>query len=138
MLDIDGVFAIPDEEFSFTFARSSGPGGQNVNKVNSKAILTWSPVESPSLPGAVRLRFLARFASRLTNEGKLVIASQRYRDRPRNIEDCRQKLVEMLRSVLAPPKARRPTKPSRGAKERRLESKRRRSEAKARRRPVAE
>ena len=115
MLDVDGVIAIPDE-----------------------AILTWTPAGSPSLPEPVRRRFLARFKNRLTNEGKLVIASQRYRDRPRNIEDCRAKLVEMLRSVLVAPKARRPTKPSKGAKERRLHAKRRRSETKARRRHVAE
>lgn len=134
MLDIDGRFAIPANELSFSYARSSGPGGQNVNKVNSKVVLAWSPVRSAVLPGPVRQRFLARYGGKLTKEGEIVVVSQRFRDQPRNIEDCREKLREMIRSVLVAPKPRRPTKPTRGSKERRLTEKRRRSETKARRR----
>lgn len=138
MLDVDGVFAIPDEEFSLAFARSSGPGGQNVNKVSSKAILTWHFARNKSVPAAVRQRFLAKYGKRLTKEGEIVVSSQRYRDQPRNIEDCREKLREILRGVLVAPKLRRATKPSKGSKERRLEAKRRRSQTKAHRRSVDE
>jgi len=134
MLDIDGRFTIPSAEISLSFARSSGPGGQNVNKVNSKVTLSWSPVRSAVLPPAIRQRFLAKYGNRLTNDGDLLIVSQRYRDQPKNILDCHEKLLEMIRSVLVAPKIRRPTKPTRGSKERRITEKKRRSETKARRR----
>src|SRR5258705_399384 len=88
MLTITSAFQIPDSEFEFTFARSSGPGGQNVNKVNSKAVLRWSPTVSPSLSEDVRARFLARFASRLTTAGELNLTSQRSRDQSRNSAEC--------------------------------------------------
>ena len=138
MLDVDGRIQIPAAELAFTFARSSGPGGQNVNKVHSKAVLKWSPTRSASIPDAMRRRFLARYGSRLTKDGDLVLASDRFRDRPRNMEDCRRRLADMLRSVLNPPKPRRPTKPTRASKERRLAAKRQRSETKSRRRGLDE
>lgn len=134
MLVVTQNIRIPREEFEFTFARGSGPGGQNVNKVNSKAVLRWNPTTTPSLPQPVRERFLAKFASRLTTEGELVLASERHRDQPSNIEDCLEKVREMVASVAVPPKKRRATKPSRGSKERRLESKRRDSAKKQNRR----
>jgi ribosome-associated protein len=134
MLEVAPHIRIPDTEFEFTFARSSGPGGQNVNKVNSKAILRWNPTTSPSLPEAVRARLLAKFASKLTTGGEFVIASERYRDQPKNIDDCLEKLRTMLLEVARPPKKRRPTKPSRASKERRLDSKRRDSARKSNRR----
>jgi ribosome-associated protein len=121
-------------ELRFSYARSSGPGGQNVNKVESKAVLRWDVARSRAVPPDVRARFLARFASRITGEGELVLASQRYRDRERNVADCVAKLQAMLGQVAAPPKRRRPTKPSRGARERRLESKRAQARKKADRR----
>ncbi|HOX45995.1 MAG TPA: alternative ribosome rescue aminoacyl-tRNA hydrolase ArfB [Myxococcota bacterium] len=130
-MDLDGAFLevsaslrIPRAELEFTFARSSGAGGQNVNKVNSKAVLRWDLRHSPSLPPGVRARFLARFGSRVTREGELVLASEEHRDQARNIEACLEKLTDMLRAVERPPKPRRPTRPSAGQKRRRLADKR--------------
>jgi len=135
MLTVTSTIQIPDDELQFTFARSSGPGGQNVNKVNSKAVLRWSPAASPSLPDDVRSRFVARYASRLTSEGELILTGQRSRDQGRNIEDCRERLKEMLLAVVRKPQVRRPTKPSRGSHKRRLEGKRMTSNKKRNRRP---
>jgi ribosome-associated protein len=114
---------VPVRELAFQFARSGGAGGQNVNKVSTKAVLRWRPAESPSLPQGVRERFLARFAARMTAEGELVLASDRYRDQARNVADCVEKLHAMLAAVERPPKPRRPTRPTRAAKERRLGAK---------------
>jgi len=125
---------VPHEEFQFSFARSGGPGGQNVNKVNSKAILRWGLLASPSLSAEVRQRFLAQFGRRVTREGELVISSQRYRDQGRNIEDCLEKLREMLLAVATAPRPRRPTKPTRASREQRLKSKRAKSQRKTSRR----
>jgi ribosome-associated protein len=135
MLVVSPGIRIPLEEFRFTFARSGGPGGQNVNKVNSKAILRWGLTTSPSLPEDVRERFLATFGSRLTTEGEIVIASEESRDQSTNKQTCLDKLGELLAAVAKAPKKRRPTKPSYGSKLRRLEDKHRNSERKSGRRP---
>ena len=134
MLTVTGQLQIPLSEFAITFARSSGPGGQNVNKVNSKATLRWSPRTSHALPETVRERFLQKYAARLTNDGEVLITSQRYRDAGRNTQDCLDKLREMLLEVARPPKTRRKTRRTRGSVERRLQGKQRRSEAKEGRR----
>jgi ribosome-associated protein len=120
-------------ELRFTYARSAGAGGQNVNKVSSKAILRWSVSGAPGLPPDVRDRFLRRFARRITRGGELVLTSQRYRDQRRNVEDCLDKLAAMLAQVAEAPPPRRPTRPGRGSIERRLRSKRTRSAVKRRR-----
>ncbi|MEY4631512.1 MAG: hypothetical protein RIQ81_1632 [Pseudomonadota bacterium] len=125
---------IPDHELEFSFARSGGPGGQNVNKVASKAILRWDMNANTSIPDAVKARFRDTFGNRIAGEGEVVIASDEYRDQPRNMESCRSKLASMLRSVEKPPKIRRATKPTRASKERRISSKKRTSEIKAGRR----
>ena len=130
MLDVDGKLQIPLDEFDLSFARSSGPGGQNVNKVNSKAVLYWTVGASPSLPAGVRDRFLARFGKRLTTEGVLVLASDEYRDQRRNVDSCLEKLKLMLREVLTPPKPRKKTKPTRGSVERRIGDKKSRGDKK--------
>ena len=136
MLHVNDQIQILDTELQFAFARSGGPGGQNVNKVSSKAIMTCDVTLTPSLPGDVRERFLARYGRRVTKEGMLQITSQRYRDQGRNVDDCRSKLVELILSIAAPPVKRKPSKPSRGAKQRRLNDKHVRSEKKVtRRRP---
>lgn len=134
MLVVTNTLQIPDSEFEFTFARSSGPGGQNVNKVNSKAILRWSPATSPSLSEDVRGRFLSRYASRLTVAGELILTSQRSRDQNRNSEDCLERLRGMLLAVTHKPVTRRPTKATRGSHKRRLEGKRVHSNKKRHRR----
>jgi ribosome-associated protein len=138
MLIVNSRIRIPLSEFHFSFARSSGPGGQNVNKVNSKAMLRWKVLESASLPGEVRDRFLARYGKRLTNEGELIVSSQRFRDQGRNISDCLEKLREMLDAIATPPKRRRPTRPTRAAVARRIESKKKGSRKKQMRRSVSE
>jgi ribosome-associated protein len=134
MLEVTPAIRVPLDEFEWSFARSGGPGGQNVNKVASKAVLRWAFDQSPSVPEDVKARFRARFPSRLTTEGELVLASELTRDQGRNREDCLNKLAAMLRAAAARPKVRRPTKPSKGAKRRRLEAKRRQSARKAGRR----
>lgn len=124
MLSIDATIQIPLDEFEFSFARSGGPGGQNVNKVNSKAILRWPVTVSSSLPEPVKERFLERFARRLTSDGELIVTSQRYRDQNRNVDDCLEKLKVMILAVASPPVVRRPTKPSAAVRRRRVEVKR--------------
>lgn len=126
---------IPTSEFDFTFMRSSGPGGQNVNKVSTKARLRWPVEETGSLPEAVKERFTRRYHRRLTNEGELILDSQRYRDQASNVSDCLVKLREMIDSVVDKPKRRKKTKPTRGSKERRLKEKRKRGQRKQMRKP---
>lgn len=139
MLILSPYVQIPLTEFQFTFARSGGPGGQNVNKVNSKAILRWAVAASPSLPPGPRNRFLSKYASRITQDGELVLSSQKYRDQKLNVDDCLEKLQEMLMSIISPPTIRRATKVSKSVKVRRTEAKRELSQKKQqRRRPERE
>lgn len=137
-LIISARVRIPAGELTWSFARSGGPGGQNVNKVNSKAVLRWRAVDTPSLPAEVRQRFLTRFQSKLTEEGDVVIASDEHRDQPKNINASLEKLREMIRQVLVAPRKRKPTKPSLGSKLRRLAGKQRQSDKKQGRRPPVE
>ena len=125
---------IPLREIRFQFVRSSGAGGQNVNKVASKAVLRWNVRESQALPEAVRARLLARNPRRITASGELVLSSQRFRDQPRNVADCLEKLHALLLEAAVVPKARRETRPTRASKTRRLEGKRHVSRTKALRR----
>lgn len=134
VLVVDSRLRIPLKEFEFSFARSGGPGGQNVNKLNTKATLRWPIAASESLPPAVKQRFLESYATRISNDGELIITSQRFRDQGRNIDDCLEKLREMLAAVATPPKKRRPTRPTKASKERRLNEKRATSQKKQRRR----
>ena len=139
MLAVNDEIQVPESEFEWSFARSGGPGGQNVNKVASKAVLRWNLAASVSVPAHVKDRFRALFRRRLTTEGEVVLAGQRYRDQERNRQDCLAKLAEMLRQAAAIPEVRRPTKPTKGSKRRRLEAKRRQSVTKAgRRKPAIE
>jgi ribosome-associated protein len=124
MLIVTDQIRIPRREFTFTYSRSSGPGGQNVNKLSTKATLRWPIRASGSLPEAVRNRFLAKYGGKITAGGDLLITSQRTRDAGRNTADCLEKLGRMLESVAKPPKTRRPTKPTRSSVERRLKKKR--------------
>ncbi len=137
MLVVTSKIQIPLRELHFTFVRSSGPGGQNVNKVNTKATMRWSVASSRSLPEAVHERFVTKYGYRITKEGDILISSQRFRDRGRNVADCLAKLRDMVASVVTAPKRRRPTAPSRGAKARRRKNKEATSRLKQMRRKPA-
>ncbi len=126
--------SIAARELRFTFVRSTGPGGQNVNKVNSKAVLHWNVRQSKSLPEDVKERFLGRYARRISREGRLVLSSDRHREQARNVADCGRKLRELVLSVLVGPKPRKRTKPSRGAVLRRLQKKHQQAQRKQERR----
>jgi len=138
MLEVNDRIRIPDAELHWTFVRSGGPGGQNVNKVASKAVLRWDLAGSPAVPEDIKIRFRTLQRRRITTEGELVLSSQRYRDQERNRQDCLEKLRELLLQAAARPRVRKPTRPSRGSKARRVEMKRRRSATKTRRRRPAE
>jgi ribosome-associated protein len=110
-----------------------------VNKVNTKVTLHWKLDASPSLPEDVRTRFRSKYQGRINKRGEVVIHSQRHRDQGRNVSDCITKLREMLLEVAAAPKRRRPTRPTRGGKERRLREKKARAQTKQlRRKPMAD
>ena len=125
-----GSLFIPAAALEWQFARSSGPGGQHVNRTSSKAVLRFDAVHSPHLPEDVRRRLLGRERARLTREGALVISSQRHRDQSRNVADCLEKLSQLLERALVVPKKRRRTKAPRSAAAKRLDTKRHRSETK--------
>ena len=130
MLEVNEHIHIPEEEFAWSFARSGGPGGQNVNKVASKAVLHWDLANSPSVPEPVKMRLRTLQRRRITTEGVLVLNSQRFRDQEKNRQDCLDKLRAMLVEASFVPKPRRPSKPTRGARERRLQEKKRRAATK--------
>ena len=131
MLDITPTLSIPDDELVERFIRASGPGGQNVNKVASAVELRFDAAQSPSLPEDLRARLLARRDRRITGEGVVVIAAQRFRTQERNREDARERLAALIQAAMHVPKKRVATKPSRAAKERRLGAKRERSTIKS-------
>jgi len=135
---INDRLSIPHGEIDFSFARSSGPGGQNVNKLNTKAVLRWRPAESAALSDTVRRRLLEQVENRLTRDGDLVIASDTHREQGRNVGECLQRLRAIVATAARPPKRRRPTRPTRASKERRLRDKRRTASKKSTRRTPPE
>ena len=136
MLVVNSRIRIPKSEFEVTFVRSSGPGGQNVNKVSSKAVLRWNAARSSTLPSDVLSRFLKKYGNRLTTDGELIVSSQRFRDQGRNLSDAFDKVAAMLAAVATPPKTRRATKPTRASVARRIKSKQHGSKKKNLRRNV--
>jgi len=137
-LQVTPSLVIAGAELRERFSRSSGPGGQGVNTTDSRVELSFDVAESPSIPEHLRPRLLARLATRLV-DGVLTIAASEYRSQLANRNAARERLVSILRTAAAPPPAkRRPTKPSRGAKERRLEAKHQRSEIKRNRRSTSD
>ena len=129
-LFINARLTIPARELTMTAARSSGPGGQNVNKVNSKVTLRWSPKLCEGLDAAWRRRFVARYATRINREGELVLSSERYRDQGRNLADARQKITDLLLDCQNAPVKRKATRPSRSSQRRRLDQKKQQSQKK--------
>ena len=130
MIAVTNSIALDESELEFAFVRSSGPGGQNVNKVATAVQLRFNVVRSPSLPDDVRSRLIARAGKKLTRDGVLVITARRFRTQERNRTDAIERLVEMIRTAATPPKRRRRTKPTRASKLGRVEQKRRRSSTK--------
>jgi ribosome-associated protein len=133
MLVISHSVSLPDHEFEITAVRSQGAGGQNVNKVASAAHLRFD-VRASSLPEAVKERLLGLSDHRITEDGLVIIKAQEHRSQEQNREAVLARLRELIRRALVPPKKRRPTRPGKAAKERRLQSKAQRSEKKALRR----
>ncbi|NLT43267.1 MAG: aminoacyl-tRNA hydrolase [Anaerolineae bacterium] len=133
-MEIEGEIWIDERELQQEFVRSAGPGGQNVNKVATAVQLRWDVSRSPSLPEPVRERLLRLAAAHLTDQGVLVINARRFRSQERNREDARERLADLVRRALRPPKPRHATKPTAASRLRRLEGKRRRSDTKRRRR----
>ena len=135
-LKINHNLTIKAAEFTFTFARSSGPGGQNVNKVNSKAILCFDLALSPSLSEPIKQRFFTLYASKMNQDGSLTITADESRDQRRNQMICLEKLRQMLQEALKPIKKRKPTKPTKASKEKRHKNKQLRSDTKKNRQKI--
>jgi ribosome-associated protein len=131
---ITNAISIDDSELSESFVRSSGPGGQNVNKVSSAVQLRFDVRHSPSLPNDVALRLMRLAGKRLTKEGVIVIIAQQYRTQERNRADARARLFDLIRQAAVKPVPRRATRPPRAEKRRRLEAKKHRAGIKSLRR----
>jgi ribosome-associated protein len=138
VLHIDSTLTIADNELEERFVRSSGPGGQNVNKVASAVELRFDAARSTALTPEVRARLRALAGARMTADGVVVIDARRFRTQAQNREDARNRLAALVRQALVKPRRRRATRPTGASKERRIETKRRRSEAKRRRAKVGD
>ena len=137
MIYITRTIAIDEREIQQEFIRSSGPGGQNVNKVATAVQLRFDVRNSPSLPDDVRERLVRLAGRRFTEDGLLIIDARRFRTQERNRQDAIDRLVELIRKASEKPKPRRKTRPTLASKRRRLETKRRRGKTKRTRWPVS-
>lgn len=124
MIEITPRIHLPEDELHFDFVRSSGPGGQNVNRVATAVQLRFDAAHSPSLPGEVRQRLLHQQANRITSDGVLIIDARNHRTQERNRAEAVDRLCEVVRRAAVRPRPRHKTKPSRAARERRLQHKR--------------
>jgi ribosome-associated protein len=137
MLEVAPGWVVPAADLEFRFVRSSGPGGQNVNKVATKVELRLKLAATRALSPGQKQRLIAAHPSHVSLEGDFILTSDRFRSQPRNQRDAEERLAGMLLAIRMPPRRRVPTRPSRAAKARRVAEKRQRSEAKAqRRRPL--
>lgn len=136
MIRVTRNIAIDESEIQEEFIRSSGPGGQNVNKVATAVQLRFDVVHSSSLPDDVRQRLIELSHSRISEDGVLIINAQRFRTQRRNRQDAMERLVELVREATHKPKIRRKTRPTLASKMRRLETKQHRSATKRLRQPI--
>ena len=135
---VRGALVIPETELSWRFSRSSGPGGQSVNTADSRAELSFDLLASPSIPPSLKARAIERLAGRLVG-GVLTVAASEHRSQLRNREAAQARLGELIAEATAsPPRARRPTRPSRRSVERRITAKKRRGDTKRARRDLPE
>jgi len=135
MIRVTSAISIHEGEIQLEFVRSSGPGGQNVNKVSTAAQLRFDVAASPSLPEAVKARLIRLAGRRVTGEGLLILDARQHRTQKQNREEAIERLVHLIRRAAPPPKRRRKTRPTAASRRKRLESKRRRSQTKHLRRP---
>lgn len=133
-LPVNDRVEIPLSEIDLAFARSGGPGGQNVNKVETQVEVRWTPSTSAALSPDDRAWLVQKLASRLTKDGELLVTSNRFRTQGANRQDALDRLADVVRQALHRPKKRTKTKPSKAAKQRRLQSKKSRSQTKKNRR----
>ena len=131
MIRVTNTISIDERELEEQFVRASGPGGQNVNKLSTAVQLRFDVRRSPSLPDGVRTRLERLAGRRLTRDGILVIIAQRHRTQERNRQDALDRLIDLIRRAAVVPLARRPTRPTAGSRERRIQSKKRRATVKA-------
>lgn len=136
MIRISDDISLDDDEIEETFVRSSGPGGQNVNKISSAVQLRFDIRRSPNLRNEVALRLVKLGGRRVTRDGVLVIIAQRHRTQERNRADALERLVELIRQAAAIPATRKATRPTLASRRRRLESKQVRARVKSLRRPI--
>lgn len=127
----DVMLPIPEAELDWSYARSGGPGGQNVNTLSTKAVLRWDMASSRAITASVKVRIARLYPSKVTQAGEVVLSSQVFRTQDRNRQECREKLAEMIAVASVIPKPRIKSKPTKGSKTRRLAAKKRESARKA-------